>query len=229
MFAVVLQGPAKAETGDVETTWRLLDYIAVDYAGAVAHGHVSSPSEYAEQNEFAATVAEKLRGLPAKPEKGVILGEADRLKRAIADKAEPEQVAEIAHRLAAALLAAYPVPLAPAKAPDLARGSASFGQNCATCHGQAGDGHGPEAAKLDTPPIAFTAADRARQRSIFGLYQVITQGLDGTAMATFGGCRPMSAGHWPSTPDSLPFRRPTQQKANAFGSRTYRFTVFFPI
>jgi hypothetical protein len=56
VFAVVFLGPAKAETGDVETTWRLLDYIAVDYAGAVAHGEVSSPSEYAEQNEFAATV-----------------------------------------------------------------------------------------------------------------------------------------------------------------------------
>ncbi|TFV44579.1 c-type cytochrome [Bradyrhizobium niftali] len=187
VFAVVLLGPAKAETGDVETTWRLLDYIAVDYAGAVAHGQVSSPSEYAEQNEFAATVAEKLHGLPAKPEKAALLGEADRLKRAIADKAEPEQVAEIAHRLAAALLAAYPVPLAPAKAPDLARGAASFGRNCAGCHGEAGDGHGPEAAKLDTPPIAFTDADRARQRSVFGLYLVITQGLDGTAMTSFEG------------------------------------------
>ncbi|EIG62855.1 hypothetical protein Bra1253DRAFT_07797, partial [Bradyrhizobium sp. WSM1253] len=34
-------GAAKAETGDVETTWRLLDYIAVDYAGAVSQGQVS--------------------------------------------------------------------------------------------------------------------------------------------------------------------------------------------
>jgi high-affinity iron transporter len=185
VFAVALLGPAKAETGDVETTWRLLDYIAVDYAGAVAHGQVSSPSEYVEQNEFAATISDKLHGLPAKPEKEALLAEADRLKRAIADKAEPEQVAEIAHGLAAALLAAYPVPLAPAKAPDLARGAASFGHNCAGCHGEAGDGHGPDAAKLDTPPTAFTDADRGRQRSLFGLYQVITQGLDGTAMASF--------------------------------------------
>jgi high-affinity iron transporter len=93
MFAVLLQGPAKAETGDVETTGRLLDYIAVDYANAVAHGQVSSPWEYAEQNEFAAMVADKLHGLPAKPEKEALLREADRLKRAIAEKAEPEQVA----------------------------------------------------------------------------------------------------------------------------------------
>ena len=183
--AVALIGAAKAETSDVETSWRLLDYIAVDYGGSVAHGAVTSPSEYAEQNEFAATVAEKLAALPPKPERQALLSDVERLKRAIAGKAEPQQVSEIAHRLAAALLAAYPVPLAPSKAPDLARGAALYNQNCAACHGEAGDGHGPDAAKLDTPPIAFTDANRARQRSVFGLYQVITQGLDGTAMPSF--------------------------------------------
>ncbi|WGR93896.1 cytochrome c/FTR1 family iron permease [Bradyrhizobium sp. ISRA443] len=83
------------------------------------------------------------------------------------------------------MLAAYPVPLAPNKVPDFARGATLFSQNCAACHGEAGDGHGPEAAKLGTPPIAFTDVERARQRSVFALYQVITQGLDGTAMPSF--------------------------------------------
>jgi high-affinity iron transporter len=180
-------GAARAETSEVETTWRLLDYIAVDYGGAVSHGTVSSPSEYAEQNEFAATVALKLAALPPKPKRQALLAEAARLQRAIADKADAEQVAVIAHGLAAALLAAYPVPLTPKKAPDFARGATLFGQNCAACHGEAGDGHGQDAAKLDTPPIAFTDAERARQRSVFALYQVVTQGLDGTAMASFDG------------------------------------------
>ena len=187
LLALAFFGAARAETSDVETTWRLLDYIAVDYAGAVSHGAVTSPSEYAEQNEFASTVAAKLAALPSKPEQQALLTEAARLQRAIADKADAGRVAGIAHGLAAALLAAYPVPLAPKKAPDFARGAALFGQNCAACHGEAGDGHGPDAAKLDTPPIAFTDADRARQRSVFGLYQVITQGLDGTAMPSFDG------------------------------------------
>lgn len=185
LLALVLFGAARAETSDVEITWRLLDYIAVDYAGAVSHGAVSSPSEYAEQSEFAATVASKLAALPPKPERQALLTEAAHLQHAIADKADAEQVAAITHGLAAALLAAYPVPLAPKKAPDFARGATLFGQNCAACHGEAGDGHGPDAVKLDTPPIAFTDAGRARQRSVFGLYQVITQGLDGTAMPSF--------------------------------------------
>lgn len=183
-------GAAKAETSDAETTWRLLDYIAVDYAGAVSHGAVSSSSEYAEQKEFAATVTAKLAALPPKPERQALLTEAARLQHAIADKAEAEQVAEIAHGLAAALLAAYPVRLAPNRIPDLARGATLFGKSCAACHGDAGDGHGPDAAKLDTPPIAFTDAERARQRSVFSLYQVITQGLDGTAMPSFDNLPP---------------------------------------
>ncbi len=185
LLAPLFFGAAMAETSDVETTWRLLDYIAVDYAGAVSHGAVTSPSEYAEQNEFAATVTAKLAALPPKPERQALARQAVRLQRAIADKADAEEVAGIARGLAAALLAAYPVPLAPSKVPDVARGATLFAQNCAACHGEAGDGHGPNADKLDTPPVAFTDAERARQRSVFGLYQVITQGLDGTAMPSF--------------------------------------------
>jgi high-affinity iron transporter len=65
------------------------------------------------------------------------------------------------------------------------RGQALYAQNCASCHGLNGDGHGPDAAKLDPVPVAFADATRARQRSPFALYQVIGQGLDGTAMRSF--------------------------------------------
>src|SRR3546814_8168194 len=68
--------------------------------------------------------------------------------------------------------------------PDLARGAALYAQNCASCHGATGDGKGPSAAGLDPLPIAFTDAERADQRSLFGLYQVVTQGLEGTSMAS---------------------------------------------
>ena len=184
--------PALAQTpaDEVQTAWRLLDYIAVDYAGAVSNGVVSSPAEYAEQGEFAGMVATKIAALPAKPEKQALEVDAGRLSKAIADKADPARVADIAHGLAAALLAAYPVPLAPNKAPVLAHGETLYQQHCATCHGVAGDGQGPAAAGLSTPPIAFTDPERARQRSLFALYQVITQGLDGTPMQGYAALSP---------------------------------------
>ena len=184
-LALPLLARAQEGSADVQTAWRLLDYIAVDYGGAVAHGQVASASEYAEQTEFAETVAIRLAGLPDNPAKANLRADVAHLRKAIADKAEPAQVAELARGLGAALLAAYPVPLAPPSAPSFARGATLFAQSCAACHGAAGDGHGPAAAALATPPIAFVDEARARERSVFALYQVITQGIAGTPMASY--------------------------------------------
>ena len=41
--------PALAATSEVETTWKLLDYIAVDYRGAVSNGKVKSAGEFADR------------------------------------------------------------------------------------------------------------------------------------------------------------------------------------
>jgi len=185
VLLALVPAAAMAQPADVQTAWRLLDYMAVDYGGAVEGGRVKSASEYAEMNEFAASVAARLQALPPKPERQALVQGGDNLQAVIARKGSAEQVATIAHGLAADLLRAYPVPLAPDKAPDLASGSALFKQTCAACHGMTGDGRGPYAAKLSTPPIAFTDLGRARERSVFALYQVVTQGLDGTAMQSF--------------------------------------------
>lgn len=176
---------AHAETADVQTAWRLLDYMSVDYGGAVSGGRIKSASEYAEMTEFAASVSARLAVLPPTPERVRLIEGATRLQAVVAAKGSPSQVADLAHGLAADLLKAYPVPLAPARAPDFTRGATLFAQNCASCHGAAGDGRGPNAAKLAIPPIAFTDVARARQRSPFALYQVIDQGIDGTAMQSF--------------------------------------------
>jgi high-affinity iron transporter len=185
LATLLIPAAAMANPGDVQTAWRLLDYVAVDYSGAVANGRIKSASEYAEMNEFAASVSARLHSLPAKPERQALIQGAANLQAVIAGKGPTEQVATLARGLATDLLRAYPVPLAPDKAPDLASGHALFQQTCAACHGMTGDGNGPDAAKLTTPPIAFTDAERARQRSVFALYQVVTQGIDGTAMQSF--------------------------------------------
>ena len=173
------------EASSAQTAWRLLDYLSVDYSGAVKDGKVISPSEYAEMNEFAGQVRERIAGLPATKTQPVLVSKAESLQAAIAAKQAPEVVSAKAHGLAAELLAAYPTPLAPTRAPDLARGAALYAENCSACHGETGKADGPTAAGLDPPPIAFADAERARQRSVFGLYQVIQQGLDGTAMASY--------------------------------------------
>lgn len=184
-LGLVTPAQASASDGDVQTAWRLLDYVAVDYRGAVVAGQVKSTSEYAEMSEFSATVEARIAALPAKAARASLIAEARAFRGMVGRKASPDDVASAARTLGAHLLAAYPVPLAPSKLPDLARGAALYADNCASCHGLSGDGHGPDAAKLDPRPVAFRDVGRARERSPFALYQVIGQGLDGTAMRSF--------------------------------------------
>jgi high-affinity iron transporter len=176
---------ASPTSDQVQTSWRLLDYIAVDYSGAVAGGKVTNPAEYREMAEFSASVGERLKSLPPKPSRAGLLADAAALQKAIAAKATPTEVSVRARDLGPPLLTAYPVPLAPAKVPAVARGAALFAANCASCHGAKGEGPAGAFAKLDPAPIAFADRSRARDRSTFGLYQVISQGLDGTAMQSF--------------------------------------------
>ncbi len=185
---LIATAPANAEAPaaeEVQTSWRMLDYIAVDYGGAVANGRVVSQAEYQEMTEFSASVSRKLAGLPANPARAALIRKSKALEKAIAAKASPETVASAARNLGGDLLAAYPVPLAPTSPPDPVRGAALFAENCASCHGAKGEGPSGAMAKLDPPPIAFADQERARQRSVFGLYQVISQGLEGTAMQSF--------------------------------------------
>jgi len=183
----LIAAPAHGATpaAEVQTSWRLLDYIAVDYREAVRGGRVVNPAEYREMVEFSASVGQRLAALPARPQRASLVSEAAALERAIAAKREPADVAGLSRKLADRLLAAYPVPLAPTAVPDLGRGAKLYAENCASCHGGKGEGPSREFARLDPPPIAFADRDRARERSVFSLYQVISQGLEGTAMQSF--------------------------------------------
>jgi high-affinity iron transporter len=189
LFAVILAfmpASAFAQGQGAQVAWRLLDYMAVDYAGAVGpDGHVVSAAEYAEMVEFSASVTQRIAALPARPERAGLIAEAQAVQAAVARKAPPAEVQRLAHALGVHLLAAYPVPRAPSATPDPARGAALYAENCASCHGATGGADTPMARQLDPPPVAFADRARARERSIFALYQVIDQGLEGTAMQSF--------------------------------------------
>lgn len=186
LVAIMLGSPASAQTtAPVQTAWRLLDYVAVDYPEAVKGGQIASPTEFAEMTEFSASARERISGLASSSAKADLMRRATALERLIAAKAPADAVGTAARSLAADLIAAYPVPLAPAVAPNFSRGQALFNQNCASCHGMTGDGKGPKSVGLDPPPIAFIDKARARDRSTFAFYQVLEQGIDGTSMVSF--------------------------------------------
>jgi high-affinity iron transporter len=186
LVAAALWSPVSAgQPINPRQTWQLLDYVAVDYAGAVEGGRVIEPAEYAEMREFVDTVRAQVAALPETSNRSALMTEADQLVAAVGAKADPSKVADLAHHLADNLLESYPIGSAPLTPPNLAAIAPIYVQQCAACHGPTGRADGPAAASMNPPPVAFTDANRATKRTPLALYEVISQGLQGTAMASF--------------------------------------------
>lgn len=187
--ALIMLSTLPASAQDVDTrakqVWQLLDYIAVDYGGAVEKGAVIEPSEYSEMQDFAANAEKQLQELPKKAGSERLIDDARALRELVNGKAEATAVADHAHRLAGEVLKIYPFPVAPAKAPDLRLGARLFQAQCASCHGISGHGDGPAAAQLNPKPTALADHARARERSLFAIHQIIGNGVQGTAMPSF--------------------------------------------
>ncbi|HSB22454.1 MAG TPA: cytochrome c/FTR1 family iron permease [Burkholderiaceae bacterium] len=186
----LLCGGALAQPGESEAPirqlWQLIDYVGVDYGGAVANGQVVSDPEYAEMREFADNALQQARSLPANDGRAGVVQAVQALRDAVQRRANAAQVSRAAQQAAAALLAAYPVPVAPRATPDMRRGAALYQAQCASCHGATGHADGPLAAQLEPKPIAFADRERARSRSVLALYQIVSQGVSGTSMSSFG-------------------------------------------
>jgi high-affinity iron transporter len=185
LVAAGLSPVAAQDSGDVRQAWQLLDYIAVDYSGAVADGKVVNDGEYAEMREFSATARERIGALPDIPQRAALLAQADALIALVRRRADAAQVAQAAHALADGLLVAYGDGSAAMPTPDVAGAASLYAAQCAGCHGASGRGDGPAAAGMVPAPIAFTDLTRATQRSPLALYEAISRGVAGTAMPAY--------------------------------------------
>src|SRR5690348_17898490 len=105
--AMAVPAGASAAPSDVQTTWQMLNYMSVDYSGAVANGKVISQSEYSEMREFAGSVRQQIAGLPPSPAKAALLAKGDGFVAAVGQKESPEKIRALAADLGDALLKAY--------------------------------------------------------------------------------------------------------------------------
>jgi high-affinity iron transporter len=168
-----------------QTVLHLLDYIGVDYAGAVADGKITNADEYAEMREFAAQTKTLLSTLPKKESAPALLAAAEILVKSIADKASPTDIANQSAALRWSIIKTYEVSVTPKQAPDVKVGASLYAAQCVACHGVEGKGDGPASRGLDPAPANFHDTVRMRQRSVYGLYSTITLGVTGTGMASF--------------------------------------------
>ena len=179
IICLVFNSPVRA---DVQALLQLVDYMGVDYAGAVANGAVVNEFEYAEMAEFSGRISTEISQLSQTSASAELASLAQQLSTAVSAKAEPVAIAGLTQSIRQLLMTNYNIVLTPKGVPDLARGKVLYSENCASCHGDTGMGNGVAAAGMDPSPTNFTDLERARQRSLFGLYNTITLGVAGTPM-----------------------------------------------
>jgi high-affinity iron transporter len=184
MASVVAVVPAQA-ADDAAMVVHLLDYVAVDYGGAVQDGKIVSADEYKEMQEFSAQILARMQALPPNASRESLADDARKLGTLIGARASVATVADAANRLRWSLIAAYKIQVAPRLAPSLAKAQALYAQHCAACHGATGHGDGPAAKGLDPAPADFHDAERMASRSTYGLYNTISLGVQGTSMSAY--------------------------------------------
>lgn len=178
----IVTGAVGAAGFDPQTVLQLADYVAVDYPEAVVEGVIVSDAEYQEMQEFGTRIVELTRDLQPP---GEITKAAGQLAALIETRASAAQIMAASRTLRERVLSEYPITLTPAAPPDLERGAQLYEQACASCHAATGHGDGPLAEGLDPPPTDFHDRARAAQRSLYGLYNTITLGVEGTGMTSF--------------------------------------------
>lgn len=183
-FLLLLSLPVLA-TPDLPKLVQLIDYVGVDYRGAVANGVVINDAEYTEMLDFTRAIQEQTQELPANPANASIQAQARQLAQLVEQRQLPDSVTILAAELRHTLVGAFDIVVVPRKAPDLQRARQLFADNCASCHGVNGRGDGVQARGMEPPPTDFTDSERYGQRTLYGLYSTISAGVDETPMRGF--------------------------------------------
>jgi len=168
---------------------QLAEYVGVDYAAAINKGEIVNADEYQEMLEFSALIVSKTSNLEENSHdqlsNGQLLVQAQRLQQAVKQKSPLKHVRALAATLHADLLSLIPNTVLPKNLLSLKDTQVLFQENCASCHGVSGQGDGSLAKELNPEPTNFTDKERAINRSLLGLFDAITNGLDDTAMPAF--------------------------------------------
>lgn len=168
-------------TSDAEIALHALDYIGIDYPQSVKNGQITSPEEYAEMLEFAQQVSH----IMDKQAPGKLAEQAAELSQAIETKLTADTIRELTRQISEGIIAQFNIITAPRKIPEPELGKALYAEQCVACHGLTGMGDGPQATGLSPLPTNFHDQSRQSERTVFGLYSTISQGVGGTAMTAY--------------------------------------------
>jgi high-affinity iron transporter len=169
----------------------VVDYIGGDYKNAVQAGKVIHQQEYREMKEFSQRSVELAKELKTAGKEDV-LQSVNRLATLIDEKGDEKAVSELTQRIKENLIKTYGIATYPPTFPSWQTGKIVFSENCAQCHGETGRGDGPGRATMnpkEPPPADFTDANIMDGLSPFKSFNIISFGVEGTAMPNFSALR----------------------------------------
>ncbi|MGO4894334.1 cytochrome c/FTR1 family iron permease [Flavobacterium sp. W21_SRS_FM6] len=170
---------------------QMAEYIGVDYSEAVTNGEIANEDEFAEMQQFASLILQKSATLQTANKADFdlrqtsVVANARALQQAILEKYTIEKIQVLTQQIRQQLLALSPALLLPTQLLAQSQVQTLFADNCAACHGSTGEGNGPLAKSFSPSPTNFTETKRALNRSLLGLYDAISAGLEDTAMRAF--------------------------------------------
>jgi high-affinity iron transporter len=192
----LIAAPSDAER-DAQQLAALIDYVGGDYGGAVQHGVVLSASEYEEQIRMLAdarALADRLVPLAETPNRpsatDAIHARLAGLDGLVGAHAEPAVVRTAASEARDEVIVRFHLKTTPSERPSLPQAEALYSQACAVCHGATGDSDTERARAFEPPPARFRDPARLSELSPYRVYNALTFGVPGTAMASFEALAP---------------------------------------
>ena len=194
LFASSLLAQQAAQIDAVKESRQILqmaEYIGVDYSEAVVDGEVANADEFAEMQQFASLILQKGQALQSAEladfdlSSTSVIVNTQALKQAIVAKSSIGEIQHLSQQIRQQLLALSPALQLPTTLLPQSQTNTLFENNCSSCHGPTGEENGPLAKSFSPQPTDFTERERALNRSLLGLYDAISAGLDDTAMRAF--------------------------------------------
>lgn len=164
---------------------QMLDYVAVDYPEAVEQARVINQAEYQEMIDFADTIGDLIRQLDDKPVRSELVGQAGQLRQLIDEKASATDIASLVTLMRKGIIDNYRISVVPRQAPDLSKAEDIYNRQCASCHGETGYGDGAAGVGLEPAPTDFRDRERQGLRTLYGLFNTITMGVEDTGMVAY--------------------------------------------
>ena len=174
-----------ALAGEIERILSMVDYVGGDYSNAVSEGRVIDEFEYAEMADFSSAIIGLWEKTAEKKNAESLSGKFVLLKSLVASKAPVSEVETLAGELKGEIVSVYGLRPYPPDFPDYEAGKAVYGTHCSSCHGVSGKGDGVLSENLEPPATDLTDDGVKPGLSPFKVYNTVTFGIEGTAMASF--------------------------------------------